>query len=45
MRLLGLKIERMDPSIQKVLYNCHKDYAEELYKIHLFRQTQAIGIL
>ena len=23
------------------MYDCHKDYAAELYKIHLFRQTQA----
>lgn len=27
-------------NLQK-LYDCHKDYAAELYKIHLFRQTQA----
>lgn len=25
----------------QILYDCHKDYAAELYKIHLFRQTQA----
>lgn len=25
----------------QMLYDCHKDYAAELYKIHLFRQTQA----
>lgn len=27
-------------NLQK-LYECHKDYAAELYKIHLFRQAQA----
>lgn len=27
-------------NLQK-LYDCHKDYAAELYKIHLFRQTKA----
>ena len=25
----------------QILYDCHKDYAAELYKIYLFRQTQA----
>ena len=25
----------------QMLYDCHKDFAAELYKIHLFRQTQA----